>query len=268
MTHQRHFLPHCDRILVLKDGHQRALGTYSQLAPSALTELAQLQEETELDDAVYDDQIPASDGQPRQAQTALQGTQAGPIQATVNIEVPAAAAAASQEAAAADDLTHAQHNDGILASSVPPDSLATLATAAPAATAVAQTTSNSTTAVQQPASLLPAAAEATAAGQGRRAQGQGHQQPTAFCPAELTPKRVVLPPQVDRRWGPVKLWERWWDRLRGHAKSKKGIDADAELEPEAPEKEQAQKQAQLNQQEARATGKNFAHCCKIFVNLE
>lgn len=60
MTHQRQFLPYCDRILVLKHGAEKALGTYSELASSALTELTQLQDEAEIDDAIYDQQLPAA----------------------------------------------------------------------------------------------------------------------------------------------------------------------------------------------------------------
>ena len=262
MTHQRHFLPHCDRILVLKGGFQHALGTYSQLAPSALTELAQLQQDTELDDSVYDNQIPNRNGQLGQkAQTALQGMLAGPVQATVDAEVPAAAAAASHEAHAADQGLTGQQ-DGALAASVPPDSLATLATAATAATAVAADTSiDPSNQCSIPQALLPLQStaattqEATMGQQARLGQVQGHQQPSAFCPGQLVPKKIVLPPRVDLRWGPIKLGERWVSRLRGHGKADKASDQNKQPEIDALGKEHAQ----LNQQEARATGQHFAY---------
>lgn len=272
MTHQRHFLPHCDHILVLKDGYQLGLGTYSELASSALTELTQLEQETELDDAVYDEQIPnraASQLTLEQSGpdfgSALQAMNAGPIQARFHAEVPAAAVVASQTADAADHLTTGQQLDACLATSVPSDSLAMLATAATATTAVAAAGNGSHTAPTGPATagITNAvqrevvstasgivAAESNPAGLNRSPQGQGHKEQATFCPAHVVKKKVMLPPRVDQRWGPEKLCEKWYHRIRGISKANKPKDEGF------PEEEVAGKeQAQLNQQEGCATGK-------------
>lgn len=273
MTHQRHFLPHCDRILVLKGGRERALGTYSQLASSALTELTQLEEETELDDAVYDDQIPTQaaspssqpivDGPATKPFSAFQAINAGPIQATLDAEVPAAVVATSQTAQAADHLITGQQVDSGLASSVPPDSLATLATATTAATAVAaagtglnagHATATATPAVQPthlPSETDTAAAPPNPEHLARQQQGQGRKQQAAFSPAVVAKKKYVLPPRVDQRWGPVKLCEKWYFRLRGYRKAHKPEDEGV------VEEEEGKQQAQLNQQEGRATGVHY-----------
>ena len=264
VTHQRHFLPQCDRILVLKDGRERALGTYSQLASSALTELTQLAEETELDDSVYDEQIPMQaapsnsnlvvDESGTESRSALQALNAGPVQATVDAEVPAATVAASQIASAADHLTTGQHMDGGLASSVPPDSLATLATATTASTAVAAAgtdlhTGNVSAAVHTEVLLSDKPTpEQNLDGLNMQPLGQGHKEQAAFCPAHVVKKKFVLPPKVDLRWGPVQLCEKWYFRLRGYRKAHKPEDEGV------LEEEEGKEQAQLNQQEGRATG--------------
>jgi len=262
VTHQRHFLPHCDRILVLKDGRERALGTYSQLASSALTELTQLEEETELDDAVYDEQIPMQpapsnlkhvvDESGTESRSALQALNGGPVQATLDAEVPAATVAASQIANAADHLTTGQHMDGGLASSVPPDSLATLGTATTASTAVAAAgtdlhTGSVSAAVYTEVLPLDKPAPEQNLG-GLQPSGQGHKEQAAFCPAHVVKKKFVLPPKVDLRWGPVQLCEKWYFRLRGYRKAHKPEDEGV------LEEEEGKEQAQLNQQEGRATG--------------
>ena len=269
VTHQRHFLPYCDRILVLKDGRQRALGTYSQLASSALTELTQLAQETELDDAVYDEQIPMQatpsnskrvvDESGTESKSALQALNAGPVQATLDAEVPAATVAASQIAKAADHLITGQHMDGGLASSVPPDSLATLATATTASAAVAAAgtdlhTGDVSAAIHAevlpsdklvPDKLVP---EQKLDGLNMQPSGQGHKEQAAFCPAHVVKKKFVLPPKVDLRWGPVQVCEKWYFRFRGYRKAHKPEDEGV------LEEEEGKEQAQLNQQEGRATG--------------
>ena len=59
VTHQRHFLPQCDRVLVLRKGAIAALGTYAEVAESDLPELrgAAADEAAELDDTVYDAEL-------------------------------------------------------------------------------------------------------------------------------------------------------------------------------------------------------------------
>lgn len=254
---------------MLKDGHQRALGTYSELASSALTELTQLEQETELDDAVYDEQICTkaasaasqlvADQSGPESGSALQGLNAAPIQASVNAVVPAAVMAASQTATAADHLTTGQHMDGGLATSVPSDSLATLATSSTAATAVAPAanglnTAPATSAVQAELLSPVLVADSNPVGLSRQPQGQGHKQQATFCPAVVVKKKIVLPPRVDNRWGPVKAYEKWYHRVRGYGKAHKAED-EGLPEEEDPEKEQAQ----LNQQEGRATGVQSLH---------
>lgn len=272
MTHQRHFLPHCDRILVLKDGCVRALGTHAQLAPSALTELTQLEEETELDDSVYDDQISSKavpqgqqlvvDGAGAEAGSALKALNAGPVQATVDAKAPAAAAAASRITKAAGHLSTEQHTDGILTTSVLSDSLATLATAATATTAVdAADPASANATVAAPSGLQakvsPLLPPTAAAGQNpeslvRQPEGQGHKGQAAFSPAHVVKKKYVLPPRVDHRWGPLRLCEKWVFRLMGYRKAHKPEDDGV------AEEEEGKEQAQLNQQEGRATGR----CCQ------
>ncbi|DBA75192.1 TPA: hypothetical protein ACH3X1_010497 [Trebouxia sp. C0004] len=264
VTHQRHFLPQCDRILVLKDGCERALGTYSQLASSALTELTQLAEETELDDAVYDEQIltqaPQSnsnrvvDESGTESRSALRALNAGPVQATLDAEVPAATVAASQTGNTADHLTTGQHMDGGLASSVPSDSLATLATATTASAAVAAAgtdlhTGDVSAAVHTEVlrSDKPAP-EKNLDGLHMQPSGPGHKEQAAFCPAHVVKKKFVLPPKVDLRWRPVQLCEKWYFRLRGYRKAHKPEDEGV------LEEEEGKEQAQLNQQEGRASG--------------
>ena len=39
VTHQRQFLPSCDRVLILRAGRMQALGTWDQVAAMELTEL-------------------------------------------------------------------------------------------------------------------------------------------------------------------------------------------------------------------------------------
>lgn len=272
MTHQRHFLPHCDRILVLKNGRVGGLGTHTQLASSALTELTQLEEETELDDAVYDDQMsskavpqgqqPVVEGGGAEAGSALKALNAGPVQATVDAELPAAAAAASRITKATGHLSSEHHTDGILTTSVLSDSLANSATAATAPTAVGaagSNTDNATVAAHSglQAKVSPLLSHKAAAGQHpaglfRQPEGQGHKAQAAFSPAHVVRKKYVLPPKVDHRWGPLKLCEKWVFRLMGYRKAHKPEDDGV------AEEEEGEQQAQLNQQEGRATGM----CCQ------
>lgn len=234
---------------------------YSQLASSALTELTQLEEETELDDAVYDDQEVPNSRQGQQhlveaagaeAGSALNALDAGPFQATVGAEVPAAASAASQITGAAGHLTIEQQEDGILTSSALPASLATLATAATAVTAVdaaGSKTGNATAPPGLQTVLFPGTlAEQDPANLIRQPEEQGHKAQAAFCPARAVTKKYALPPKVDHRWGPLKLCEKWVFRLRGYRKAHKPED-DGTLE-----EEESKERAQLNQQEGRATG--------------
>ena len=242
---------------------------YSQLAPSALTELTQFEEETELDDAVYDDQEASNSTRRQQGSvgaesgSALSALNAGPFQATVDAEVPAAAAAASQITEAAGHLTSEQLEDGILASSTLPDSLATLATAASAVTAADAAGPKIDNATGPPGlqteALPGTAAEQDSANLIRQPEEQGHKAQAAFCPARVVKKKYVLPPKVDHRWGPVKLCEKWVFRMRGYRNANKPED-DGALE-----EEEGKEQAQLNQQEGRATG---VYCQKQKSNRE
>lgn len=237
----------------------RALGTYSQLAPSALTEMTQPEEETELDDAIYDDQLShnLTQGQERAVEavraepaSALNALNAGPVQATIDAEIPAAAAAASQVIEAAGHLTTEQHEDSILASSLLPDALATLATAATDAAGSGTDHAAASSGLQTEVSplLVGVAAEQDPASLIRQPEGQGRKAQAVFCPARLVEKKYALPPKVDHRWGPLKLCEKWMFRLRGYRKAHKPEDDGA------VEEEEGKQQAQLNQQEGRATG--------------
>lgn len=267
VTHQRHFLPHCGRILVLKDGCVRSLGTHTQLASSALTELTQLEEETEFDDAVYDDQISRKavpqgqqlvvEGPGAEAGSALKALNAGPVQATLDAKAPVAAAAASEITKAAGHLPTEQHTDGILTSSVLSGSLATLATAASATTAVDAGPTPDNATVAAPSGLQPKVAPllspTAAAGQNpesliRQPEGQGRKAQAALSPAHVVKRKYVLPPKVDHRWGPLRLCEKWVFRLMGYRKAHKPEDDGV------AEEEEGKEQAQLNQQEGRATG--------------
>ena len=142
--------------------------------------------------------------------------------------------------------------DGGLASSVPPDSLATLATVTTASTAVAAAGTDLHTAHVSAAvhtEVLPADKPAPDQNlDGLQPSGQGHKEQAAFCPAHVVKKKFVLPPKVDLRWGPVQLCEKWYFRLRGYRKAHKPEDEGV------LEEEEGKEQAQLNQQEGRATG--------------
>lgn len=280
MTHQRHFLPLCNRILVLKHGHQKALGAYSEIASSALSEIAQLEHETELDDAVYDDQIPS--GARSAAHTpgqlvgsALQDANAGPVHAKLSAAAPAAAAAtASQVTDAANKLSTGQQLDSSLAAPVFFDPLTMPATATTAATAVAPTDAATvhpadtvTAADIQIQSLLPCRDTGyvntpTQPNSVRQVSGQGLKHRAAFSPAVVQKKKLGLPPRVDLRWGPIKVCERWYDRLIGLKKAHKTKVEDVPEEEEGP----AKQQAQLNQQEGRMTGVPLCTLCVQFCS--
>ena len=275
VTHQRHFLPQCDRILVLKHGHQKALGTYSEIAATAHAELAQLENETEFDDAVYDNQLPTTaksvsdhpvqelglapqehGSAPQMPGSALQAANAGPVYARLNAIAPAAAAAASRVTDTANQLSTGQQMDSSLGVFDAADSLGPPTTAATAAVAVAPhaIATSQTHAINnvQPISDVGTVGQADLP---KQAPGQGSKQQAAFSPAVVQKKKIALPPEVDLRWGPVKACSRWYDSLRGLNKAHKTKDESAaDLEDEGV----AKHQAQLNQQEGRTTGKVFA----------
>ena len=63
MTHQRQFLPACDRVVVLRGGRVFADGTFAELAPLRLPELAGSEgAAASLDDAAYDAGVSAGGG--------------------------------------------------------------------------------------------------------------------------------------------------------------------------------------------------------------
>lgn len=261
MTHQRQFLPYCDRILVLKHGTQKALGTYSELASSALTELTQLQDETEIDDAIYDQQLPSANPQaqidqslgthaqsnPSSAQhpqndrhqnpsadysnhlsqSGLQGAEAGPVQATIEAEVPTAVAAAAEVADSATTTPNCieQPNHSLLTTQQPDN-------------ATGMTTTASTLGEVQSSQHQALRDKPNKAMQ---------QKAAAFTPAVVKRKKYVLPPAVDNRWGPEQRCSRLWHKLRGSGNPQTAGD---DVESDAG----AEEQAQLNQQEGRATG--------------
>lgn len=250
VTHQRQFLPYCDRILVLKHGAQKALGTYSELASSALTELTQLQEEAEIDDAIYDQQLPVEqhishpqkhglshphDSGAGHSGSALSGAEAGPVQATIEAEVPTAVAAAESESATTAVSNCVEQPNQALRATEPTNQFST---SAGATTAAARPDMQSPLGVpfkqsqhQAPADELKPAQQSTTA---------------AFMPAVVKRKKFVLPPAVDNRWGPEKSCSRLWHKVRGSGNPQTaGDDVESDAEEE---------QAQLNQQEGRATG--------------
>ena len=273
MTHQRHFLPLCDRVLVLKHGNQKALGTYSEIAPSALTELAQLEQDTELDDTVYDDQIPsgirsAARMPGQEVGSTLQGANAGPVHATLSTTATVATAAASCMTDAANKLSTGQQLDSSLAAPAFSNPQTMPATATTAATAVAAiSSSDSMPAADMHTQRLPPCQDTVNGNTPtqpilaqKQVPRQGYKHQAAFCPAVVQKKRLALPPSVDLRWGPIKLCDRWYDRLTGLKKAHKTKVEDVPEEDEGS----AKQQAQLNQQEGRMTG---AHLCTLCIRL-
>lgn len=71
VTHQRQFLPACDRVVVLRGGRVFADGAYADLAPLGLPELAGSEGAmASLDDAAYDAEGVGAGGRPPTASTA------------------------------------------------------------------------------------------------------------------------------------------------------------------------------------------------------
>lgn len=285
MTHQRQFLPHCDRILVLKHGAQKALGTYSELASSALTELTQLQEDAEIDDAIYDQQLsPGSLTLPPQQSSSL--PQSG---ATARLHSKQASKAHSQALLSSRgviDDSQTQHAGSALSGAEAGPVQAIVNAEVPTAVAAAEDMHTATAtvvpnSVETPDQALLAAEadKQSAAGvqimpaakhsntlptfTGAPQQSLHHASagdtkkqmqldaPTAFIPAVVKHKKFVLPPAVDNRWGPEKRCSRLWHKLRGSGNPQTAgddVESDADEEP-----------AQLNQQEGRATG--VPPCC-------
>lgn len=255
VTHQRQFLPYCDRILVLKHGTQKALGTYSQLADSALTELTQLEEEAEIDDAIYDQQLPTG----AHSASALQGTEAGPFQAQLESELPTALAAAKQ---AVDSVATTPSCVEQLDSTTRDDTATAVAasTTANRTSCDAASPPSSHTEMQHQESLQRAGLSSRETAQDSSNLQSQQQQPArqnakstitttaaVFVPAVVKKRKYVIPPAVDNRWGPEKACSRWLHKLRGGGNPQTGGD---DLDSEAGDEEQAQ----LNQQEGRSTG--------------